>query len=466
MNTRWRRLAAVSVIVGPWCAAAVGAEGAGAAPTTAPTSQPVVWGDSKAGLQAALTVRQPVRALGKFRIAIHLRNVGTAAVPLGAAKEAFGWLFLSYGKPRVFFTEKFAFGKAWPAQLASGQAVRFPPVALGGRKCYMFQPGLKMAGGYPRPADGLEALRPYGPASKALSFGKAGVRAFVYVPGTEKRPRLLVTNTVKLAVEPPDLKAVAPDRREAYVKDLMARFSRDAWSAQAASSEAVGVGREIVPELAVAAANRKAPRFAKMWLATTIAKIGDERGVPALVKFMDDPSGSVRHVVAYHGPRARSKRLDAMIIARAVSDESGLFTAWAVRGFWVCRRMVPEKLLALGLASKEPKARAAAAGALARDAGAGKLARLIALLADEHEMVRVTAARTMANANVRSKEAIGALIVALGPPGETARQGICQALATLTGQKIRYDPQADPQAKAKVIEAWRSYWRRHQDKFK
>jgi HEAT repeat protein len=111
-----------------------------------------------------------------------------------------------------------------------------------------------------------------------------------------------------------------------------------------------------------------------------------------------------------------------------------------------------------GIESDDPSARATVAEALAGHRTHETVDRLVALLMDENERVRGVAATVLARMDARGPKVLGALVAAIDRPGESARQRISEALATLTRKPWTYDPQAEPASRREVLEAWKQWW--------
>ena len=164
-------------------------------------------------------------------------------------------------------------------------------------------------------------------------------------------------------------------------------------------------------------------------------------------------------MAAYHGVKQRSAKLDEAILAKPRGGKDPTFTAWAVRGFWDFRKSVPAELVQAGLTSEEPRARAAAAQAVASQGGKDAAGPLLPLLADRDEQVRAAAARSLGGLDLGKDRdrVIGAMVSALDLPGEHARQVICEALGRLTGRPMPYDPKADEAKRTQAIQAWKEW---------
>jgi HEAT repeat protein len=189
-----------------------------------------------------------------------------------------------------------------------------------------------------------------------------------------------------------------------------------------------------------------------------LTDIGDARAADALIKLIGDSSEGTRYVIAYHGPKMKNAKLDAAILGKARSGDDALFTAWAARGFSEYGRAFPEQLTAAAVSSKQPRARAEVAEVLAQKPDERNIRRLVALLGDEQEVVRMAAAKAVGNHAVQDARIKGALVSALDKPGDAARQQECAALVKLTGQQWQYDAQGDAAARQKTIAQWKAWW--------
>jgi hypothetical protein len=461
-------LAAVLVLV----AAAAGGE-TPAAQSAAPQMPQVQWGPPSGGLLLSLGLEGDVSVGGRVRVNVSLKTAGGGSVALPPAKDVFGWVLVAQSTPgskKAFYSERIpvaAGGAPWPAEL-SGDAVLAlksldltavtvysPQGAEESRKLLMAYVSAAQSGAAPASAD---LPRPAGKMGQVLLPGRAMAKFTLCLPMAGAAPVLVTSAATDILVGPPDLKGLPAEARQAFLADLLKQFDRDAWSGQQAHDTAVRLGPEVLPQILEAAKEQKRPAHARLWLATALADIRDERSVDALIQLLDDPMGGVRSVVAYHGPKQNSPRLDKAIIAKVQASKDGLLAAWAMKGFMVHRGTVPEEVLAAGLESDDPRTRATVAEALARHAGDYDTARLVALLEDKNERVRGTAAAMLGESGVKSPVVLGGLVKALDLPGETARQRICTALSRLTGRDMPYDPAADQATRDKTIAAWKE-WR-------
>jgi HEAT repeat protein len=246
--------------------------------------------------------------------------------------------------------------------------------------------------------------------------------------------------------------------RKQQADKLIAKFDKDAWAGMAAHGEAVAIGPPVVPFLAEALGDLRRPDFSRLWLATSLADIRCQAAVDELIRLLDDPTGGVRGVVAYHGPKQRSDKLDAAILAKVAARQDGTVLSYALLGFLVQRAAVPPALLTASLDSKDPKVRSAVIAALKTQASDDNLARLVRLLSDENEQVRSAAARALGAMGRSDGAVVGALVRALQASGESARQSIADALGSLTGRKAPYDPKASAAAKDKALKDWQDWW--------
>ena len=176
---------------------------------------------------------------------------------------------------------------------------------------------------------------------------------------------------------------------------LLQKFNRNAWAAQKAHDEAVRIGTAILPDLIAAASERQRPGFARMWLVTAIADLPDPQSTAALLVLLGDPDADIRCVTGYYGARQKSAALDQAIAARAATAHDARFTSYSLLGYLTFRGEAPEALLKAGLDSDDPRARAAAAGALATMASDSSKARLQTLLQDKDEHVRAAARKVL-----------------------------------------------------------------------
>jgi hypothetical protein len=431
------------------------------------------WGPPAGGLVARLAVESNVVAGGAIRITVSLRSAAAGAVTLPPAKDVVGWLAVAQttpGSKKAFYTERIFFAKSaadWPAELGGERVLAFKPVDVAGLAAYSNEDSRALLMAYVaaasgKPAEALPATA--GKLGKLLSTGKAVAKFTVCLPVAGANPVLVTTNKVDFLVGTPDYKTLSPEARKAFEADLLKQFDRDAWSGSQAHDAAVTLGKEALPALITAASETNRPPHARLWLATALTDIQDERAVDALIKLLDDPVDGVRNVVAYHGPKQKSARLDKAIIDKAKAGKDSGVAVWALMGFMVNRGTVPEEALKASLESSDPQARARAAELLAQSAGEASVGRLASLATDKDERVRGTAVSMLSKMNNRSPAVVGALIRAIGMPGETVRQRACAALSEWTGQKRPYDPAADQATRDRTIAAWKEWWGKQSSK--
>ena len=471
--TRMTRSLRMVILAAAVLASAARGENPALAPAPAPGAQTAAeaeWGPPNGGLVVSLSQEGAAMVGGKLLLTIALRSAAGQPVALPPAKDAFGWVLVVQslgGNRRGFLTEKVPVARAcadWPAELAGEKGLRSKPIDISTFVAYSSDAGKELLLAYLGGKDGAALPRAAGKVSEVLSAGPWMARFTLCLPVPGAKPVTVVSNSVQLALAPPNLEALAPEARQAFVADLLKEFDRNAWSGKQAHDAAVRVGKELLPALIPAAFEDKRPPHARLWLATTLADIRDERATDALIKLLDDPAAGVRNVVAYHGVKQQSPRLDKALIDKVrASQDPGLAT-WTLMGFMVFRASVPEEVLQAGLESQNPQARAQAAEVLARHAGDESTARLAALLADRNERVRSTAAAMLGKTNVKTPAVIGGLVRALDLPGESARQRIGSALSELTGQNLPYDPKADQAARDKTLAAWKDWWAKKSEK--
>jgi len=434
---------------------------ASAAPQTQPA--PLEWGTSKAGVQLSLSVPGQIRTGGEFPAHLAVRNVGSAAVALPAAKDVFGWLLLYYSRDnacvtgKVFPAAKLAPGK-WPGELAGGGMIRLKPTDLSAVKVYSYDKRRAVYTAYLKPDSGATLPAADGNLARKLSPGKARARFMLYLPRPGEGALLLTSNVIDLEIAPPNFSQLSPDAQKEHAARLLKQFDRDAWAAMSAHGQAVKIGPPIVPYLIQAVRQRKRPGYSRLWLATALADIRCEESAAELTRLLDDPSGGVRSVVGYHGPKQHSAKLDAAIIEKVAKEKNTTTVSYTLLGFMVFRKRVPEELLAVSFESTEPRVRATFAAALKGRASDFNVSRLTALLADENERVRSAAAKALGAMNRPSAPLIAALVRSLQAPGEHARKSIADALGELTDRKAPYDPEADADTRQKVIQGWKDWW--------
>jgi len=433
---------------------------------------PAAWGPPGGGLVAKLSVEGNVTAGGAIRITVSLRSAAGGAVALPPAKDVAGWLAVAQttpGSKKAFYTERIRFAERvadWPAELSGERVLASKPVDVSGLAAYSNEDARKLLTAYlaeasGKPAEGLPPAA--GKLGKLLETGRANARFTVCLPtAAGTNPVLVTTNKVEFLVGTPDYKTLSPEACKAFEAELLKQFDRDAWSGQQAHDAAVTVGKEALPVLIAAAFETSRPPHARLWLATSLCDIQDERAADALIKLLDDPMPGVRHVVAYHGPKQKSARLDKAIIDKASKDSGA--AVWALMGFMVQRGTAPEEVLKASLESSDPQARARAAEQLAQSASETNLSRLAGLAADKDERVRGTAVSMLARMNNRSPLVMGALVRALGMPGETVRQRACAVLSEWTGRNRPYDPAADQATRERTIAEWKDWWQKQSSK--
>jgi len=435
---------------------------AGPAPTTdasADAEAEPAWGAPAAGLQAAVEPVGPIHLHGPMRFRLRVRSATGSAIRLPPAARAFGWMTVvqTFGDARdTYYSAKVPMpAGAWPAEVAGESPLRLGPFDLGPAKAYGRKVARRLLTAYLSGEGDLPEAA--GVLARVLRPGKAVVKFTLCFRYEGERPTLVSTAATPVTIGPPKMADLADAERKKFLDDLMKQFDRGPWAGQQAHDTCVGLGTQVLPRVIDAAFETARPGHARLWLATTLADIRDPQAAAALVKLLGDASTGVRHVVAYHGPKQRDPRLDDAIVAKATGGDPAL-AAWALLGFMVHRQTVPEKVLAAGLESKDPKARATAAEVLARHASDENLARLTAMLADANPQVRGVAAKMLGRSGRPAPAVLGAMIRALDLPGETARQRLCRALSDLTGKDWPYDPTADADTRAARLAQWKAWW--------
>jgi len=434
-------------------------------PAAKPAETPLVWGPPSAGLVSALAVEGDVRVGGSFRIRLSLRSAAGQTIGLPPAGEAFGWVVIGQSlgdSKRVYYSEKVpmaATGAAWPGELGGGGVVRLGPFDLSAATVFPSKAARSLLTAYLSGKDDADLPKAAGKLNEVLVAGRATAKFILCLPHEGKKPMLVTSAVVPVTVGPPDMASLEPDAREKFLSDLMKQFNRNPWAGQQAHDTCVQLGKEVLPHVLKAAFETGRPSHARLWLTTTLADIRDPRSARALITLLDGPAEGIRNVVAYHGVKQRSDRLDKALLAKVkASDATSRLAAWTLLGFMVHRSSVPEEVLKAGLESDDPRARGTAAEVLAAHASETNIRRLVALLADASERVRGVAAKMLAKSKNRSPGVLGALVKALDLPGETARQRVCDALSELTAKDLPYDPAAAESGRAATIAAWKAWW--------
>ncbi len=444
--------------------AAVAALASSAAADEAPAIG--AWGRVVAGLRLGLAIDPAPVVGGPLTARLALRSVGSPPVPIGPVKEARAWLLVVQ---KGLEGKRGAYTAAVPLAPAGSEGealLRFTPIDFGTQAAYEAAHGRTLLTAYVH-GEGLDALpAPLGPLAEVIGPGATVVKATVCLPAMAQEPLVVASESVQVTVGPPDVGSMKPAEREAFVARLMAAFERDAWSAREAHGVAVAIGSSLLERLIDAAKEAGRPPHARMWLAATLADIRDPKAAEALAVLLKEPRADVRHVVAYHGPKQRDAALDAAIVAAATSGRDAALLSRALLGFLVFRGKAPPALVDAGLESDDPRARARVAEALAGQRTHENVARLAALLEDEDERVRATAATVLARMEARASNVIEALVRALTQPGEHARRRISEALVALTDRTWRYDPAADEVAREAVLQAWAEWWAREHGRFR
>jgi len=435
-----------------------------AAPPAAGTKAQAEWGPPAGGLAVSLALDGDAAIGGRIAFRVAVRSAAGQPVPLSPAQTACGWVLIVQsfgGAKKTFYTRRIVMAEAapdWPAELTGDKLLVLKAADLGPGPAWGSDAGRELLTAYVSGKGGDALPKSAGTLNELLSPGRAMAKFTLCLPSPGAKPALAVSNALEIIVGPPNFAALKPEARDAFVADLLKQFDRNPWAGQQAHDTAVRLGREILPPILAAALETSRPAHARLWLATTLADVRDERSVDTLIKLLDDSMDGVRYVVAYHGPKQQSPRLDKAIVDKtAAGKESGL-AAWALLGFMVHRRTVPEEVLAAGLESSDPRARAAVAEALARHASEFNISRLAGLLADGNERVRSTAAAMLGQSKNKSPGVLAALVKALDLPGDSARAKVCAALSELTGRAALYDPKADAAAREKTVGEWKAWW--------
>ncbi len=426
------------------------------------------WGQPKAGLQISLQSRGTV-AGSKFALLVFMRNIATGEVdlPPAPAKKAdvFGWVIVQQGG-RKYFSGRIDIGndvQAWPKKLTGDKAISVINRDLLSLNLYRYKRGVKFITAW---REGKKLKQPAAGAIRdVIKTGPLTAMFCMYLKLPGGREMLLKSGALQVTVAPPDFSKLDAGTKKTFTANLLAQFDKDPWSGQAACRTAVKIGKPLAAALIEAAFQVKRPGHSRMWITTAVCGIRDDRCPPALIKLLQDPV--VRTIVAYHGPRQKSGKLDAAITARAKELKASRFTAYALLGFMAFRNTAPPELLSLGLDSKDPRTRAAAAEVL-RKVGGGHstIDALLKLLRDDEPRVRATAGRVLGYIGNRSRRVIGAMVAAMELPGDVARKRIAVALCLLTGQDIPYPATGPAAEKQKAVQKWKIWWQKQNQKQK
>ena len=423
------------------------------------------WGPPAAGIQSALSLEGSLTVGGPFRFHLVLRSAAGQTVGLPPAGKAFGWLLIAQNlgdAKRAYYSEKVpmtAAGAAWPAELSGGRAVSLGPFDVSGAKVYSSKVARELLTAYVSGKGDADLPNATGTLNKMLETGRAMAKFTLCLPHEGETPTLVTSGALGITIAPPDVASLGPDARETFLSNLMTEFDRGPWAGQQAHDTCVQLGKIVLPHVLKAVFETGRPSHARLWLATTVADIPDPRSAGALIRLLDEPAGGVQNVVAYHGVKQRSDRLDQALLAKVkASPATSRLAAWTLLGFMVHRGTVPEEVLKAGLESDDPRARGTAAEVLAAHASETNIKRLVALLADPNERVRGIAAKMLGQSKNPAPPVLGALVKALDLPGESTRQRICAALSELARKDLPYDPAAAEAGRAATLAAWKAWW--------
>ena len=428
-----------------------------------PSTAPREWGEPNAGLSASAAPVGEWVFPSPLKLDFALRNTGKVRAALPGPKHLFGYLLVGQGSS-AYYTEKIfhaAGTKLLAAGLASGRELRLPTVDVGKLNAYSYMRHLELVDGYPahmvdgKPQPQVAA----GKLGEVLRPGPVKVRYVVYLDRGREGPLRLVGGVLKLPLTLGDFRRLSAELQRQVLDDLSKRMRRDAWGASLACADAIRIGTPAVPAVAKLARDGTARDFTKVWAATALCGIGGAEVEETLIELLANTTPTMRHVVAYHGLRARSKKVEGAIMTRALSGKDPMVTAWAIMGYLKFRKAVPEALLAAGLKSEEWKVRAAVVETVTRgNPDRSHLPILRRLVQDEHPPIRRKAAEGIRYVADRSHETVEALVSALPKKGEAAREAVAAALCALTGNKWPYLPAAGTEKKQEVVKKWQQWW--------
>ena len=434
-----------------------------AAPAPGPTTAPREWGRPNAGLSASAAAVGGWVFASPLKLDFALRNTGQVRATLPGPKHLFGYLLIGQGKS-AHYTEKIfhaAGTRLLAAGLASGNELRLPAVDVGKLKAYSYMRHLELVDGYPAHVvdDKPQPQVAAGKLGEVLRPGPVRVRYVVYLDRGREGPLRLIGGVLKLPRWLGDSKRLSAELQRQVLDDLNERMRRDAWGASLACADAIRIGTPAIPAVARLARAGTAKDFTKLWAATALCGIGGAEVEETLIELLADTTAAMRHVVAYHGLRARSKKVEGAIMTRALGGKDPMVTAWAIMGYLKFRKTVPEALLAAGLKSEQWKVRAAVVETVTRgNPNRSHLPILRRLVQDEHPPIRQKAAEGIRYVADRSHETIEVLVTALLKKGETAREAVAETLCSLTGNKWPYLPAAGAEDKQQVIKKWQQWW--------
>lgn len=382
-----------------------------AKPAATPQSGPAepAWGEAKAGLQSSLAIEGDLAVGGKLVLNLALRNVGDTPVKLPPAADVSCWIMIGQGgsdDKKAFYSDRASPVKdlpGWPAELARGKTIQFKPIDLSASGAFGREVARELLNMYVSGTKPDSPPKPVGKLCELLAPGKAMAKMYLCIPRAGDKTLLVSSNTLELFVAPPQLSKLSAEKRKAFIADLLKKFDKDAFAAQAAHDVAVKIGRDILPDLIAAVKVETRPDFSRLWIATALADIPDPSAVEALISLLEE-SGGVRQVVAYHGPKQKSEKLDKAITAKALGSKDAGFVSMAMLGFMVHRGLPSDDLVRAGLENPDSKVRFAAANALGRMAGEEAVARLEQLTADKDPRVRTTAKKILDTMRAQNKE--------------------------------------------------------------
>ncbi len=111
-----------------------------------------------------------------------------------------------------------------------------------------------------------------------------------------------------------------------------------------------------------------------------------------------------------------------------------------------------------GLQSPNAASRWTAVTELGATKDAAVVSYLIAMLEDPDIFVRMATARVLGD--IGSEEAIPGLVDALEDEELPVREAANLALCTITGQDLRFEPNAPPAERERRVKAWRDWWKK------
>jgi HEAT repeat protein len=253
------------------------------------------------------------------------------------------------------------------------------------------------------------------------------------------------------------------------VPALIERMAKDDFNGLDASRKLTQIGEAAVPAL-IGATESNVPRV-RYWSVAALSGIGSERGIPAVMKLLDDGDPLVRAVAVWHLGRwfDRPEVRDAAM--RKLRDESAFVKGWALKLIQEKKWRAAAGQVSALLKDAEPGVRYDALHALAVIEGPGALDTLSKVLRDdESPIVREGAVRCCTVIEPPTARTAEILIAGLEDKDQTVREAAVKLLRKGFGQEpgepagkgrapdIRFEPAAEAIERDKAVKQWRSWY--------